>query len=60
MEMTKMISRIVLFPFNAAATSAEMFAQSTRSVKKMAEQSLDSVMKTMDSSCDECGDEKEA
>ncbi len=59
MEMTKMLSRLALLPFNAAATSAEMVAQSTRSVQKMAEQSLDSVIKTMDSSCDECGDEKD-
>jgi len=59
MEMTKMISRIVLFPFNAAVTSAEMVAQSTKSVQKMAERSLDSVMKTMDTSCDECGDQKD-
>jgi hypothetical protein len=59
MEMTKMLSRIVLLPFNAAAASAEMVAQSTRSVQKMAEQSLDSMLKTIDGSCDACGGKDE-
>lgn len=44
MEMTQLVTRIVLLPLEAAAFGADVVAQSTRSVHKMAEKSVRSLI----------------
>ena len=44
MDIAKAVTRFVLLPLDAAAFGTEMLAQSTRSVQKMAEKSVRSMM----------------
>lgn len=44
MDIAKLMTRFVLLPLDAAAFGTEMLAQSTRSVQKMAEKSVKSLM----------------
>lgn len=47
MDIAKLMTRFVLLPLDAAAFGAEMLAQSTKSVQRMAEKSVKSLMGSM-------------
>ncbi len=53
MEMTRLVTRIVLLPLEAAAFGADVVAQSTRSVHKMAEKSVRSLIGDNDEADDD-------
>lgn len=44
MEVTRLVTRLVLLPLEAAAFGADVVAQSARSVHKMAEKSVQSLI----------------
>jgi len=44
MDIAKLVTRLVLLPLDAAAFGTEMLAQSTKSVRKMAEKGVKSLM----------------
>ncbi|HEX9735754.1 MAG TPA: hypothetical protein VGG06_27660 [Thermoanaerobaculia bacterium] len=47
MDVAKLMTRFVLLPFDAAAFGTEMLAQSTKSVRTMAEKGVRSLMEGM-------------